>query len=73
MPILGLVQKATILTLDVHGSAVAGIAEFFGFCMPAEPGCRILPVFGKPCAVNPARGGDGPAESSGDHVVGDDL
>ena len=69
----GLVQKATILAIDAGGSAVSDIAEFFGFCMPAEPGYRILPVFGKPCAVNPARGGDGPAEPSGDHVVGDDL
>ena len=52
----GLVQKATILAIDAGDSAVSDIAEFFGFCMPAEPGCRILPVFGKPCAVNPARG-----------------
>ena len=61
------------MAIDAGGSAVSDIAEFFGFCMPAEPGCRILPVFGKPCAVNPASGGGGPAESSGDHVVGDDL
>ena len=52
----GLVQKATILTIDAGGSAVSDIAEFFGFCMPAEPGCRILPVFGKPCAASPACG-----------------
>ena len=69
----GLVQKATILAIGAGGSAVSDIAEFFGFCMPAEPDCRILSVFGESCAINPARGGGGPAESSGDHVVGDDL
>ena len=52
----GLVQKATILAIDAGGSAVSDIAEFFGFCMPTEPGCVILPVFGKPCASSPACG-----------------
>ena len=69
----GLVQKATILAIGAGGSAVSGLADFFVFCMPAEPGCRIQPVFGELCAVNPARGGGGPVESSDDHVVGDDL